>query len=388
MKTLIISYNKFPNGDAGAVRDYLFTKMFNKLGFNVCVVGMGQNTNFAIKDYKGVAYVSLRHKGVTKKSRLLNYFGYTKKLFDFMKDYYSDSLPDIIFVVNMPIHSLFSIKKFALKNNIKLIHDSVEWYSPKQFKYGFLSPEFIIKELNNRFIVDKNFQVISISKFLHNYYSEKNISSIRIPVVFDKYEISSYKNISENKLVLIYAGSPGKKDYLYTIVKSLIYLPDVILNKIEFRIIGVNELDLSKMFKNEIDLFSKVKSSLSICGRVPREEVFENLVQADFTVLLRESNLRYAKAGFPTKFVESIASGTPMISNITSDLGDYIKDMDNSIVVDNCDSKSFANALIRAYELKFILKNIKYMQEKARITFETHFHYENYIDDFRRFLID
>lgn len=386
MKTLIISYNKFPNGDAGAVRDYVFAKMLKKIGHNVCVVGMGQNTKFSIKDYNDIEYISLRNIGVDKKSKLQNYFGYTRRLFTFIKEYYSGTFPDILWVVNMPIHSSLSIKKFASKNNIKLIHDSVEWYSPKQFKYGVLSPEFLIKEFNNRIIIDKNFKVISISRFLCNYYSEKNIHTLRIPVIFDKYDISSKKSISESKLILLYAGSPGKKDYLYTIIKSLIYLPENILNKIEFRIIGVKESDLNNMFKSEIDLLKKIKSSLIILGRITRNEVLENLVKADFSVLLREPNLRYAKAGFPTKFVESIASGTPMISNITSDLGDYIEDMKNSIVVKECDSRSFAEALLRAYDIKFTLKNIKNMQEKARATFEANFHYENYLDELNKFL--
>ena len=388
MKILIISYNRFPNGDAGAVRDYIFAKMLNELGHSVCVVAMGESTNFSVKDYNGIEYVSLRNKGSDKKSRASNYFGYTEKLFTFIENNYTSGLPDVFWVVNMPIHSLLSIKKFAIRNHIKLIHDSVEWYSAQQFKLGFLSLNFIMKELNNRVIVDGNFRVISISKFLHSYYSKKNINSIRIPIIFDKHEISSNKNISDEKLVLLYAGSPGKKDYLHTIVKSLCFLPDNMLCKIEFRIIGVNAADLNKMFKNEMDLFEKIKGSLNIRGRIPRNEVLENLAQADFTVLLRDPNLRYAQAGFPTKFVESIASSTPIISNITSDLDDYLNHMENCIVVENCSSNSFAEALMNAYDLKFMKKNIGIMQKNARSTFEAHFHYQIYLNELSDFLIN
>ena len=63
-----------------------------------------------------------------------------------------------------------------------------------------------------------------------------------------------------------------------------------------------------------------------IChGRIPYAEVKGKVADADFTVRLRP-NKRYANAGFPTKVGESMACGTPVIANITSDLGKYIID--------------------------------------------------------------
>jgi hypothetical protein len=68
-------------------------------------------------------------------------------------------------------------------------------------------------------------------------------------------------------------------------------------------------------------------------GRIPRPQVLEELSKADFTVLMRSEEQRYAKAGFPTKFVESLATATPVIANSTSDLGMYLKDGENGYVV-------------------------------------------------------
>ena len=386
MKIVILSYNRFPNGDAGAVRDYIFAKMLKELGHNVCIVAMSASTNFEVKSYNGVDYISLRNESVETKSRVWNYFGYTKRLFKFIENRFSAELPDVFWVVNMPLHSLISIKRFAIKKKIKLIHDSVEWYSARQFKLGFLSPEFIFKELNNRIVVDKNFKVISISKFLHNYYSNKNISSIRIPIIFDKSEINPNKNIDDERMILLYAGSPGKKDYLHIMIKSLCLLPEHILQKIEFRIIGVNSFDLDNMFKNDRDTLKKIKVYLNVMGRVPRNEVLKNLTQADFTVLLRDPQLRYAQAGFPTKVVESLASSTPVILNLTSNLGDYLNHLENCIIVENCSSSAFAEALMTAYDVKFLQKNINIIQKNARTTFESHFYYQIYLSKLSEFI--
>lgn len=386
MKILILSYNRFPDGDAGSVRDFIFAKMFTELGHEVSVVAMGENTDYKIMNYKGIEYISLRSKNHRVLSRISNYLGYTFKLKSFIKNHYFGSLPDIIWIVNIPLHSFISIKSFALKNKIKIFHDSVEWYSLSQFKYGFLSYEYITKEFINRLVIDKHFRVIAISKYLFDYYIGKDIASVQIPVLLNKNEIHIQKNVSKNKLVLLYAGSPGKKDYLYTMVKSLIYLSEDVLEKIEFRIIGVSETEVEKMFSKEKDLFDKIKSVLCICGRVSRKKVLENLKQTDFTVLLRNPNLRYSKAGFPTKFVESIASGTPVISNITSDLANYLENRVNGIIVRNCTAESFAQALNEANDLKFREMYIEEMQRKARSTFEVNFHYDIYLKKIGEFL--
>ncbi len=51
MNIIIISYYRFPEGDAGSIRCYAFAKIFQSLGHNVKVFGMGESTDEE-KDYK------------------------------------------------------------------------------------------------------------------------------------------------------------------------------------------------------------------------------------------------------------------------------------------------------------------------------------------------
>ena len=111
-------------------------------------------------------------------------------------------------------------------------------------------------------------------------------------------------------------------------------------------------------------------------GRVEREVVLNTLSEVDFTVLLRESDLRYAKAGFPTKVVESLATGTPVILNLSSDLGEYINDMQEGLIVKDCSAEAFAQTLIRAQKLEKRQKEV--MRHKARICAENNFDYRLY----------
>ncbi len=72
--------------------------------------------------------------------------------------------------------------------------------------------------------------------------------------------------------------------------------------------------------------------------------------KADFTVLVREDR-RQSNAGFPTKFVESFASGTPVIANLTSDLGQHLRDGETGLACASNDVDSLAATLRRALSL-------------------------------------
>ncbi len=51
-------------------------------------------------------------------------------------------------------------------------------------------------------------------------------------------------------------------------------------------------------------------------------------------------------AGFPTKFVESLGAGCPVITNYTSDLDLYLKNGFNGFVVKDLNMKVFLKFLI------------------------------------------
>jgi len=325
------------------------------MGHKVFFIGMGDTPCYDIRMFKGFKYTSLRinQSQTSFRKSLKNYFGFKHRLKQFIIQYIVENKIDIILVVNIPLNALFFIKRFAKKNKIKLIHDSVEWYSPEQFKLKKFAPAYILKDLNNRIFIDKNFKVITISKYLENHFKSRGIETIRIPVIMDVNNLGCEKHTSEDKLTILYAGSPGKKDYLKEVIEGIALLNFDELKKIELRLIGFTLGQMKRELDIDKDVLNKIKSSINILSRVPREIVLKNLMQADFTVLLRSPVQRYAKAGFPTKVVESLASGTPVILNITSDLGDYVKDMEQGLIVAEYSSLAFCDTVRRAIKLTY-----------------------------------
>ena len=316
---LVISYSKSPDGDASSIREYTFGKLLESMGHKTFFIGMGNTPCYHIGLFKGFEYTSLRinQYQTSPRKKLVNYFGFKQRLKQFIMQYTVENKIDTILMVVIPINALFFIKRLAKKNNIKLIYDSVEWYSPEQFKLRRLAPHYILNDLYNRIFIDRSFKVIAISKYLENHFKSRKIETVRIPVIMDVKNIRFEKYTKKDKLTILYAGSPGKKDYLKEIIEGIALLNSDELEKIELRLIGFTREHLRGELDIDEETLNKIKDNIKVLGRVPREIVLENLKQADFTVLLRSPVQRYAQAGFRTKVVESLASATPVILNIT-----------------------------------------------------------------------
>ena len=114
---LIVTYYRYPGGDAGSVRQHSFAKLYQELGYDVTVVGMGARTNFQLKNNDGIPYVSLRSAQNNLPAKVKNYFGFKSRLKRFLKSYGDCGY---IQVVDIPANALFYLKRYAQKHNIKI----------------------------------------------------------------------------------------------------------------------------------------------------------------------------------------------------------------------------------------------------------------------------
>ncbi len=374
-RALFVTWDRYPNGDAGAVRTHAFAKMFQSLGYEPTVAGMGDATNFEYKEEDGIRYISMRLSASDTISRIKGRLAFHKHLKNIL--FKKDELWDVIIVSSFPKKTLSFLKKYAKKNSIPLLHDSVEWYSPEQFSLGKLHPSYIIKDRWNRKHIDKSVRVIAISSYLEKHFKSRGILTTRIPVIMDVNRMACDKRIDSQKVVFVYAGSPGKKDYLDVVVKGFANVQSN--TSYECRLIGITKEQLVTLCGVEPVYIEKLGDKLCCMGRIPRTQVLEELSKADFTILMRSEEQRYAKAGFPTKFVESLATATPVIANATSDLEMYLKNNENGYIVPNETSDALSKVLSQAMTLSY--EERCKMQNKARQTAETYFDYKKYLNN-------
>lgn len=379
MKALICGLLKYPDGDGGAIRQEKLAKMMQKLGYDVLVIGMGKSTDEKVFYLDGIAFTSFKRANDDKISKVLSHLQYWAKLKNVMEHYQ----PDVVIMDDLgPIKTL-RLKGYCKRNQIKLIHDSVEWYSPEQFARGKCSAGYIKKDLLNRYLIDKQCSVIAISSYLQKHFSNKGIACVNIPIVVTSNDLCQEKHLHKDVVTFTYAGQPGKKDYLHIILESFAQLDENELYKVRINIVGCDEEQIL-LNGTAPEILEKVKCHTVYHGRVPHQRVLELLKETDFTVLMRSSYQRYAKAGFPTKMVESLSRSTPMICNLTSDMGQYLVDGYNALLVKDCDSKQLVETIRRA--LSTCLDQRMEMSNNAWKTAAEYFLCEKYLPVLKQLL--
>ena len=375
VNTLFISEMRFPEGNAaGVLRLKNIAAMFKAQGDSVFVLAKGLYTGKTIRNIDGISYISLRSKGNNYISRAFDLYSFywRIKIFFYVSKVKWDKI--VIYTVNNKVTEF--VKKYAMKHNIKLYIDCDEWYSPEEFTKGIQDKSY---QANNKLIteiIDKNFSVIAISSYLKNYFAVKGINAVRIPVTMDMRTIKPVLLRNNEKKIFLYAGSPGGKDPLNKMIDGFRLLSESNKKKVEFWFLGVDWAWLKKKYGYTDNECKEMSNFVKPFGLITRDEVVKKLCIVDFTILIRPEELRYTKAGFPTKVVESLFYGTPVIVNLTSDLGKYIIDGKNGFIVKDCSSEELKIVIERVLEID----NIKIINENARHSAEENFDYRNYVD--------
>ena len=343
MRVLICGLLNTPNGDAGALRQHKLAIMCHALGHEIMVVGLGKSNGMNQMSIDGITYISLREGAGNVRDKVMSHLRYWKRL----KIVMSSFRPDVIIMDDLGPSKTIKLKQYCRARQIRLIHDSVEWYSPEQFKHGKFSLGYIRKDVLNRFLIDKTCGVIAISRYLEDHFKAKGCFCVRIPIVITETDLCKEKDLPEDKVVFTYAGQPGKKDYLHVMLDAFALLPSELLQHVVFNIVGcTKEQMIAAGISSEV--LNKLENQLVIHGRVSHDEVLRILMGTHFTLLIRSPEQRYAKAGFPTKVVESLARSTPVICNLTSDLYLYLIDNENALLINNGDCYTLSGVLEKA----------------------------------------
>lgn len=80
MRALLVTLDKCPNLDAGAVRVHMYAKMLKEYGYKVSVVSMGPCTNFKPIIEEEIEYTSFRANRDDKFSKIISYLLFSKRL--------------------------------------------------------------------------------------------------------------------------------------------------------------------------------------------------------------------------------------------------------------------------------------------------------------------
>ena len=378
----------FPWGQAASRRMHGIALSLAASGYQV-VVGTGESipsveTPLGDEPSLGILRVGLSElpaandTALKKVARIL--FGWGKRTVAWLES--APCLPSAVIVYGGGTPYAIRLLRWGRKRNIPIIFDIVEWYESSHFVGGGLNPFHVSAEIAMRCLYPRADGIIAISSFLADHYQDKGLKVLRIPPTLDVRSTASStpamrRTDSDSRLRLIYAGTPGKKDSL-GIILAAVRMVDPHGSKLKLDVLGVNESQAS-IYREE----DKVYRNVEFHGVVKQSDVVRFLMNADFSVLVREP-LRFAHAGFPTKFVESLSAGTPVIANLTSDIGMYLSDGVNGLVIDGHSVGCLMEGLKRALELSGL--ELDAMRTAARSSAIDHFDSSVYVSDMHDFL--
>ncbi|MHB1017743.1 MAG: glycosyltransferase [Coriobacteriia bacterium] len=316
---------ELPDRNAAAHRVLSNAKLLRRIGFEVVLVGItkdmevgGTPATKSVVD--GFDVWSFRYP--SSLSEWAAHLGSTSQLRHVMAQY--ANLGAVI-CYNYPSLVLAKTLWSNRRRGIKTICDCTEWYGVDRTRPLASLVKAVDTWLRMRVLHKTADGVICISSYLERYYCS-HVPTVKLPPLIDldepKWNVAEDASIAEDRLHFVYAGEPGaSKDLLDEVLEALdgLHAND----RYELRIVGVTKDEYLGMRPHHSALLQRLVGNVEFLGRVSHAASLEFVRRADYSVFVRLCS-RSNQAGFPTKFVESIACGTPVITTACSDVTSYI----------------------------------------------------------------
>lgn len=383
-KVLYIGNFDFPEKDAACQRVIGIGKILRDLNYevNYCGINLKCREQDLQKNgeyyFEGFRYFFRDDLKKNKIQRTLNYYFKINYIIELVNNIGENNI-EIIIGYHLPAVVLLKLERFCKVKKIKLISDCTEWYQAKQISRGIFGLGYLNSQLRMYYSNFKIKNLIVISEYLEKYYS--NINTVKIPPVLDiddeKWNIEKHKYKSKVRKYC-YFGSPGKKDLIKNIINSFESL-DKENEKFSLDIIGVTE----KQYRDNYDKNYPSYKNIKFFGRVEHKKALEIVGNADFSLVIRKVE-RCSKAGFPTKFVESMQLKVPIICNLTSDLNNYLKNGKNGFICKDFSINEITHSIKKS--LKLSEKELEIMKKEAYKCSVENFYYKNYNNIMKEFI--
>ena len=373
---LFVTKAKFPDENAFATYIGAIASVFKTSNCETFCIGSGRSENGKLFDSYFGKYVSLRSDNCKSLlSKIKNQLSLENRIFKYLKNSF-DKPNHIFFSCEFSLSFYEKVKKLYEEKGTKFSFVLTEEYTKDEFeKYTLLSRKAM--RINHHFIYNyesKDDSFVTISRYLFEKMSGRGLNCAYIPFSFNlSYISSNQKEPSKHEGInYIYGGNPENKDLLPTIIQVFSSLGEIASkHNAQLNIIGVNEKWAKK---HNVVLFDS--EHIKFYGKQNKDFIYEMYANSDYSILLRDENKTFAKAGFPTKISESMILGVTPITNLTSNLSDYLNSS-NAIIVNGHGSSDLSKALIASIE---DFDNNARRKESALRTAKDNFDIEKYRD--------
>lgn len=383
---LYIGAFELPDKNAAAHRVVANGKLLRDLGYRVIFIGSEKNKTDSFEETKMIyGFECFSRKYPENLGDWIDYF-FSIDDYEYVVKRYKDIKAIICY--NMPSLTMYKLRHLCHKKNIKIVSDSTEWYK------GSLKNNFLIGTIKRvdsflrmKIIHKKLDGIIAISEYLSKYYKNSNVRTIKIPPLIDHTDVK-WQRLNHEKsdtIQIVYAGGAFSlkdvyvKDRLDLVIQALSVLKRDNY-KFFFKIVGCELEEFRSFYPHLSKDVDVLKGNIRFYGKVAHNDAINIVKSSDFSIFIRDTSV-VTQAGFPTKFVESISSGIPVLTNENSNITDYLVEGVNGFIIKSDNLESMIAALRKPLSINKV--NLQRMKDA---TYESSlFDYRNFSDEFKSF---
>ena len=328
---LVYIGSNIPDKTPAAVRVFANALALKEYGYDVKIISKDIETSTDFDQNEGIDTWHLKRAKSTKEwiDALVSVKAYTDII---------GSIGDVKVVIayELPAIAFLRLRKYCKQKGIKLICETAEWQRWENLGYlGFIARVVRLADINMqmRYAYKKGDGIIVSSHYFADHF-KGSLPVLSLPTLqCHRLDVSNVE-IHNHPRKFIYAGGLGyQKDMLSEIIHSF---GDIKEKEYELNILGLTREQYALQYKDDLPLIDNINQrseKIKFWGEVSHTTVLQELVQSDFSLIIRQSSHRN-NVGFPTKFGESINCGTPVIVSEFSDVVYYTKKYDVGIVAD------------------------------------------------------
>ena len=371
----------FPEGDAAAARVLGIAKALRESGHEVILAGGEEQ----LGNYSFAGFTCCPQGHLNRTGNALQHFIRSASAGrSALPRLALENRPAAILAYDPPTAMLLRLLHYARAARIPLILDLTEWRDGAHLPGGRLGARSVDNQLRMRYLYPRAGHVIAVSSYLAGFYRARGCRVLRVPPLVDleQPKWQTAPAVSSGPLRLVYAGNPGKKDLLSHVIQGLDLLGSG-RQDLELHLIGLTAGQIAALMGGDTAVLARLGRSIVYQPRAPQSSVPQLLASCDYSVLLRPHS-RYAEAGFPTKLVESLAAGLPIITNVTSDISEYVRDGQEGAIVPDDSPAAFAQTVRRVLALPKDRRQS--MREKAKERARFSFDYREHSAEIGHFI--
>lgn len=397
MKSILyIGAFRLPAGNAAAQRVRSNAKILRDLGYRVVLVGIDSDPNETRAVVRRGSYVRDGFHSISINVGGGRFGRVLKRLSAVIPRRLMDrraSPAAAVICYNHPAVPQALIQIAAHCRAVAFLPDATEWYGPDGNAPLRDAAKWLDTTVRMRILNRFARAFITTSPYLTRFYDGAGRAVLELPTLYDRDQLAPATGIvaaTEGELRLVYAGQPfniearrpkpsNMKERLDKVI-DVVAAANLAGARYRLDLYGLTREQYLRALPHHGYVVDGAAGWLAFHGRVSQAVVVDAVRDAHFTIFLRDDH-RVNRAGFPSKFAESITAGTAVMTNIMANLTPFAVEEKNSIALDGLDEAASARRLVEVWKERAAIvgKTKAYCAETAV------FDYRNWIDRSRDF---